>query len=43
MAEEKYLELETVAIREGFSVSVIVRHLVNRFLEDRRRLQGGRR
>ena len=30
-------ELETYALREGMPVSFVVRHLVIRFLEDRRR------
>ncbi len=33
----KFNELEGLARNEGFTVSVIVRHLVYRFLEEKRR------
>jgi len=36
----RYDQLEDFAQREGFSVSLVVRHLVCRFLEDRQRLGG---
>jgi hypothetical protein len=36
-------ELEDYAFREGFTVSVIVRHLICRFIEDQRRYCGGRK
>jgi hypothetical protein len=35
--DERFNLLERYAIKEGFSVSIIVRHLVCRFLEDRKR------
>lgn len=35
---DRYDELERYSDREGFSVSIIIRHLVYRFLEDQRRL-----
>lgn len=34
---DRYDALERIARKEGFSVSTIIRHLVNRFVEDRRR------
>lgn len=37
---ERFEELEDLARREGFTVSLVVRHLVHRFLEDRRRFAG---
>jgi NRPS condensation-like uncharacterized protein len=39
---ERFDQLEDYARREGFTVSVIVRHLLCRFLEDQRRFPGGR-
>ena len=39
---DRYDELEEFARKEGFTVSVIVRHLLCRFLEDQRRASGGR-
>jgi hypothetical protein len=39
---DRFDELEAYAYREGFSVSVIVRHLLCRFLEDQRRFPGSR-
>jgi len=36
---ERFEELDGIAQREGFTVSVIVRHLVCRFLEQERRLR----
>ena len=39
---DRFDELEAYACREGFTVSVIVRHLLCRFLEDQRRYPGGR-
>lgn len=35
----RFDELDDLARREGFTVSVIVRHLVCRFLEQERRLK----
>ena len=37
--QDRLEELASYAHREGFTVSVIVRHLVSRFLEDRRRYE----
>jgi hypothetical protein len=37
---DRFGQLEAYARREGFTVSLVVRHLVCRFLEDRRRLGG---
>ncbi len=37
--QDRLEELANYAHREGFTVSVIVRHLVSRFLEDRRRFE----
>ncbi|MEZ4599216.1 MAG: hypothetical protein R2940_05460 [Syntrophotaleaceae bacterium] len=39
---DRYRQLDEYARREGFTVSVIVRHLLCRFLEDLRRNPGGR-
>lgn len=39
---DRFEALEDFAKREGFTVSLVVRHLVCRFLEDRRRLGGTR-
>lgn len=39
---DRFDQLEDYARREGFTVSLVVRHLVCRFLEDRRRLGGSR-
>lgn len=39
---DRFAQLESYARSEGFTVSVIVRHLLCRFLEDQRRLLGGR-
>ena len=39
---DRLAQLEQFAQREGFSVSLVVRHLVCRFLEDQQRLAGGR-
>jgi hypothetical protein len=36
----RYEELEKIARREGFALSLVVRHLVHRFLEERRRFGG---
>ena len=38
--QARYAELEELAQRQGFTVSLVVRHLVHRFLEDRRRFAG---
>ena len=38
---DRYEELADVAHREGFNVSLIVRHLVCRYLEDQRRRSFG--
>ncbi len=38
----RFDELDDLARREGFSVSVIVRHLVCRFLEQERRVKVNR-
>jgi len=38
----RFDQLESYARREGFTVSVIVRHLLCRFLEDQRRFPEGR-
>jgi predicted DNA-binding protein len=37
---ERFEQLDAFARREGFSVSLVVRHLVCRFLEDQRRNSG---
>ena len=37
--DSRYDELQKIADREGFTVSLIVRHLVHRFLEQERRLE----
>jgi hypothetical protein len=37
---DRYDQLEQLACKEGFSVSVIVRHLVYRFLDEKRRWPG---
>ena len=37
---DRFDQLEAFARREGFSVSLVVRHLVCRFLEDQRRNAG---
>jgi predicted DNA-binding ribbon-helix-helix protein len=42
MDENRYQDLERIARKEGFSVSTVIRHLVNRFVEDRRRSGGVR-
>jgi NRPS condensation-like uncharacterized protein len=39
---DRFDQLEAYARREGFTVSVIVRHLLCRFLEDQRRFPGSR-
>jgi polysaccharide deacetylase 2 family uncharacterized protein YibQ len=39
---DRFDQLEDYARREGFTVSLVVRHLVCRFLEDRRRDGGNR-
>lgn len=39
---DRFDQLEDYARREGFTVSLIVRHLLCRFLEDQRRLEGRR-
>jgi len=39
---DRYSLLQEIADREGFNVSMIVRHLVYRFLEQEKRLIGGR-
>lgn len=39
---DRFAQLEAYARREGFTVSVVVRHLLCRFLEDQRRFPGGR-
>jgi hypothetical protein len=39
---DRFDQLEEYARREGFTVSVIVRHLLCRFIEDQRRFPGGR-
>lgn len=39
---DRFGQLESYARREGFTVSVIVRHLLCRFLEDQRRFPGNR-
>lgn len=39
---DRFDQLEDFARREGFTVSLVVRHLVCRFLEERRRLGGCR-
>ena len=39
---ERYELLQDIANREGFTVSMIVRHLVYRFLEQEQRLIGGK-
>ena len=39
---ERFAQLDEYARREGFTVSVIVRHLLCRFLEDQRRFPGSR-
>ena len=36
---DRFDQLDEIARREGFTVSVIVRHLVCRFLEQERRLK----
>ncbi|OEU62359.1 MAG: hypothetical protein BA870_09485 [Desulfuromonadales bacterium C00003094] len=38
--EHRLAELEQIARREGFSISLLVRHLVHRFLEERKRYGG---
>jgi predicted DNA-binding protein len=35
--DERFNLLDRYARKEGFSMSIIVRHMVNRFLEDRKR------
>lgn len=40
---DRLAQLEDYARNEGFSVSLVVRHLVCRFLDDMGRSQGGRR
>lgn len=37
---ERFDQLDRFARREGFSVSLVVRHLVCRFLEDQNRIKG---
>lgn len=39
---DRLTELESYAMREGFPVSLVIRHLVCRFLDDQRRYQGNR-
>ncbi|MCR4287382.1 MAG: hypothetical protein NUW09_05160 [Deltaproteobacteria bacterium] len=39
MAEERFRLLEDVAEREGFSVSLVIRSLVYRYLEDLKRFR----
>lgn len=39
---DRFDRLEEFAHREGFTVSLVVRHLVCRFLEDRERFGGGK-
>jgi predicted DNA-binding ribbon-helix-helix protein len=39
---DRFDQLDDIARREGFTVSVIVRHLVCRFLEQERRLKVNR-
>lgn len=39
---DRFCVLEDMARREGFSVSVIVRHLVYRYIEQQRRFAVGR-
>lgn len=39
---DRFAQLESFARSEGFTVSVIVRHLLCRFLEEQRRFPGNR-
>jgi uncharacterized protein (DUF4415 family) len=39
---DRFAQLESYARREGFTVSVIVRHLLFRFLDEQRRFPGAR-